>query len=92
MGPVFYAGPSVGILSAEPAVRDENHLIYDVVAESPSANLEPQLAVPRCDSFEFFDMMLPRPIVGILGKDRGHVPFGSIEITMALLQLSLLES
>ena len=45
--------PSVGILSAEAAVRDENHLVYDVVAKTQASKSEPELAVARRDCSSF---------------------------------------
>ena len=63
-----------------------NQLVNDVIAEAPTTDGEPVLTLAGCDAFEFLDVMPPRPVIGICGKDRYRAFFNGIKLTMVFLQ------
>jgi hypothetical protein len=58
---------SIRVLSPEAAVMERNHLAHDIVAETPAAEGKPVLALARWHTFELFNVVTPRTVIGIFG-------------------------
>ena len=65
---------------------ERRHLAHDVVAETPAAEGKPVLAFAGWNAFEFFNVVPPRPVIGICGENGYRTLFGRLEIAVPLLE------
>ena len=62
-------------------------LAHDVVAEPPTAERKPVLAITRRNAFQLLDVMPARSVVGIGRKNGCGALFGKRKLAMAFVQL-----
>ena len=68
------------ILPSEAAVVQPNCLGDDVVAEPPTPEGEPVLAITGRNAFELFDVVLAATVIRVRGKDLRRALFRYVEI------------
>jgi hypothetical protein len=82
----YECGASIGVLSAETAVVEDNILAVDVVAEAKPTESKTPLAFASRHVGKFLDVVRPRPVRGVLAQNLKGTLMGCVELRLALSQ------